>query len=511
MTTQMIDSPRKQEHSLTKPFVLWAVLCVALAFYSLLVWNAGYHLLPQNYDPSYQQSIDEVEAAGNQGVPYSEISKEALEAYPLWNRLTAMVTGTYFGFGSNGNSDPVRYYTSMEPVEKSVLSLHMVLGGAVLILGMFQFTPSFRKKHRKAHRAIGGVYILALFAMCFAAIYHMVHTGIENTYQGFAFHIQLWFLAVSTIIAQVLAFVFIKKRNFPLHLGFQVYTFAAFLNAPIQRYDWAVLGWVYPHLSQGEVNNLVNILTFWQCLLIGYALFAWNRSSAPVRKTPVTVQPHPMGLKIFLGLATVAAVLTVLASYGSGTGLSGWSVAQGIAPLSTLAAEAALYAGKSVQTAAFGILIAGAIASGMWLMMRDDTSRLARGVFYVSAILGGIQQIVWGLQLGEPAMAVTSGGGFYIVSGLSLAGFAMLALYFQNRGRENMWHEIMIFAVNFAFAPALIVWGHGLWYLLDVIPAFYIDRGHGYVLAAGAAILTPTFNGFIGMMTSRETQSRVIS
>jgi len=339
----------------------------------------------------------------------------------------------------------------------------------------------------------------------------MVHTGIENTYQGFAFHIQLWFLSVSTIIAQILAIVFIKKRNFPLHLGFQIYTFSAFLNAPIQRYDWAVLGWVYPHLTQGEVNNLVNILTFWQCLLIGYALFAWNRSTAPVRPKPVEVAPHPIGLQIFLGVATVAAVLTVLVGYLSGTGLSGWTVAQGVAPASTLAAEAALYAGKYLQTAAFGILIAAAIVSGMWLMMRDGGSKPARGVFYVSAILGGVQQIVWGLQLGEPSMAVTAGGGFYIVSGVSLAGFALLALYLQSRGRENLWHEVMVFAVNFAFAPALIVWGHGLWYLLDVIPAFYTDRGHGYVLAAGAAILTPTFNGFIGMMTSRETQSRVIS
>jgi len=209
MTVQSIDPIRKETARIFRPVILWGALCAALAFYSLLVWDASYHLLPQNYDPSHEQLIDEVEAAGNQAVPYSEISEKALEAYPLWNNLTAMVTGTYFGFGSNGNSDPVRYYNSMEPVEKSALSFHMVLGGAVLILGMFQFTPSFRKKHRKAHRAIGGAYILALFAMCFAAIYHMVHTGIEDTYQGLAFHIQLWFLAASTIIELVQATAFI--------------------------------------------------------------------------------------------------------------------------------------------------------------------------------------------------------------------------------------------------------------------------------------------------------------
>ncbi len=511
MTTQSINPPTAKTSRLSKTTLIWVLLCAALAFYSLLVWNAGYKLLPQNFDASHAQLFDEIEAAGNKGVPYSEIADKALAAYPLWNNLTAMVTGTYFGFGSNGNTDPVRYYDSMKPVEKSALSLHMVLGGAVLILGIFQFTPAFRKKYRKAHRTIGGVYIMALFAMCFAAIYHMVHTGVENTYQGFAFYVQLWFLAMSTIICQVLAIYFIKKRNFALHLGFQIYTFAAFLNAPIQRYDWAVLGSIYPHLTQGEVNNLVNILTFWQCLLIGYALFAWNRSTAPVRSKPVEVAPQPKGLKIFLATAGALAVLTVLASYVGSAGLSEWTVAQAVAPASTLAAEAALYAGKSVQTAVFGLFVAAAIASGLWLMIRDENTRVMRNIFYVSAILAGVQQIAWGLQLGEPSMAVTSGGGFYIVSGLSLAGFALLALYFQVRGRAHLWHEVMVFAVNFAFAPALIVWGHGLWYVLDVIPQFYLDRGHGYVLAAGAAILTPTFNGFIGMMTSRETQARAIS
>ena len=69
----------------------------------------------------------------------------------------------------------------------------------------------------------------------------------------------------------------------------------------------------------------------------------------------------------------------------------------------------------------------------------------------------------------------------------------------------------MMFAVNFAFAPALLLWGVALWHWLDVIPAIYVARGHGYILAAGAAILIPTFTGFVLMMTSRETRSRQMS
>ena len=511
MATQAFELPKQKAARRPKGLVLWLAFCVMLGFYSLLVWDSGYKQLPRNDYSELAQQLDSVEAKSNNGAPYREVAKDALQAYPLWNNLTAIVTGTRFGFGTNGNTEPLRYYLTMTPTQKSVLSVHMMLGGLLLILGMFQFAPMFRHKHRKAHRAIGGVYILGCFTMAFAAVFHMLHTGVENTYQGFAFNIQLWFLAASTLIAQTLAIVFIKRRNYALHLGFQIYTFVAFLNAPIQRLDWVIFGSIYPHLTQGEVNNLVNILTFWQCLLIGYVLFAWNRATSPARRDPVSVVPQPLPLKIVIGLAAVGAVVTSLAMYIGNPGLSGWGAAKAIVPASTLAAEAMVHAGKPLQTAAFGFAIAAAILSGVWLMIRDETSRAARQLFTVSAVAAGVQQFVWGYQLGEPSMAVTAGGGFYFVSGASLAGFALLALYFQKQGNERLWHEMMVFAVNFAFAPALLLWGHVLWHWLDVIPAFYILRGHGYILAAGAAILTPTFNGFIHMMTSRETRSRAIS
>lgn len=511
MATQASELPRQKVVRKPQGLVLWLAFCVMLAFYSLLVWDAGYKQLPRSDYAALAHQLESVEARSNRGAPYREVAKDALQAYPLWNNLTAMVAGTRFGFGTNGNTEPLRYYMTMTPAQKSVLSLHMVLGGFLLILGMFQFAPMFRRNHRKAHRAIGGVYILCCFTMALAAVFHMLHTGVENTYQGFAFYIQLWFLAISTVIAQVLAIKFIKQRNLALHLGFQIYTFTAFLNAPIQRLDWAIFGAIYPHLTQGEVNNLVNILTFWQCLLLGYAIFAWNRASCPARRDPVSVAPQPLALKVVIGFAASVAVATSLAMYVGNPGLSGWAVAKAIVPASTLAAEAVVHADKALQTAAFGITISAAILAGVWLMIRNEASRRARRLFTISAIAAGVQQIIWGYQLGEPSMAVTAGGGFYLVSGASLAGFALLALFFEKRCNERLWHEFMVFAVGFAFAPALLLWGHALWHWLDIIPAFDIARGHGYILAAGAAILTPTFNGFIHMMTSRETRSRAIS
>ena len=491
--------------------LIWIVFALGIVFYAFMAMEAGKHILPSNFDESHIAMLDNVEAKSNAGAPYAEVAAEARQAYPYWNNFMAGITGTYFGFGSNGTTDPTRYYASMPDLQKSVLSVHMFLGGTCIILGIFQFWPAFRRNYRKAHRTIGGAYILAVYTMIFASVYQLLHAGVENTFQGFTFYIQLWFLVISTLITQTLAIYFIRKRNVALHLGFQVYTFVAFINAPIQRLDWIIFGSIYPHLTQGEVNNLVNILTFWQCLLIGYLIFAWNRASSPVRPRPIVINPPGRALATSVTFLAAIGVITAMAQYLVFPGLGSWIVANNIVPASTLAADLALFDGRTLQNIIFTTALCIAIISGVWLMIRDEKSSLARSAFYVSSVLAGAFQIVWGLRLGEPSMAVTSGGGFYLVSGTSMIAFPMIALLFQNLGRENLWREVMVFASNFAFAPVLLLWMHALWYVLDVIPQQYLDVGHGYILAAGGAILGPTFTGFFCLFNSRETRSRAIS
>lgn len=503
MNAVTLETPRRRGFA-------WALFAVAIVSFAVLSFQSGVHNLPTNFEARHLQLLDEVEAKSNLGVPYAEVAQAAQEAYPWWNNIMARLTGTYFGFGSNGTTDPTRYYASMEPVEKSVLSLHMMLGATCLVLGLFQFWPRFRRDHRTAHRVLGGAYVLSAYTMVGASVYHLLHTGIENTYQGFAFHFQLWFLVISTTIAQTLAIHFIRKRDFALHMGCQTYTYAAFLSAPLQRYDWMVIGQVYPHLTQGEVNNLVNLMAFWQCLLVAYLLFAWNRASAPLRSRPVRAPvASPVASGVFRALA-FAAVLTTFAFYVHSPGLGQWQVARDIVPASTLAADAALFADRTPQNLVFATATGVAILSGMWLLMRDGASRAMRRAFYASAFVSGTIQVAWGWQLGEPSMQVIAGGGFYYISGVSLAGFAAIALWFERRGREHLWRETMVFAVNFAFAPAILLWQHALWWALGIVPQAYLDVGHGYILAAGGAILTATLNGFIGAITSGETRSRAI-
>ena len=505
MTLESTNTPLRSAGKPQKSRVLWAIFGIFVTIYAFLAFQSGIHNLPMFQSPERQEMLKEIELKGNENVPLSEVVDDALYAYPLWNTVTAYFTGTKFGFGTNGNTEQPIYYGTMSSTEQIVLSLHMVFGSLCIVLGCFQFWPSFRKNYKKAHRAIGGVYILGSFTMVLASIFHLSHTSIAETYQGFAFHIQLWFLALSTLIAQILAIVFLKKGNITLHMGFQLYTFLSFLNAPIQRYDWMVFGSMFPHLTQGEVNNLVNILTFWQCLLLGSLIFVWNRASSPRRATPFAAPPQPIPFKVMIGSFTVIGVGTVIATYLLWPGLSQWTVAKTMANATTLAADAALFEGKTLQNFAFTLAIATSMLSGVWLMIRNNQSRLARNLFYVSSIVAGVFQMVWGYRLGEPSLAVTAGGGFYWLSGISLFGFALLALYFDRKGNPGMWYDVMVFAVNFAFAPALLIWGFALWYALGVIPQNYVDIGHGYILAAGGALLNAAFSGYINLLGSPET------
>ena len=271
-----------------------------------------------------------------------------------------------------------------------------------------------------------------------------------------------------------------------------------------------MLGWLWPHLSQGEVNNMVNLMAFWQCLLVAYLVYLWNRESSALRAQPLVQPPAAAAqARVFWTLA-LAGVLTTVAFYLVWPGLGQWQVARSIVPASTLAADAALFADRTLQNLVFTAATCAAIVCGMWLLMNNAASRRARQVFYGAAVVSGLIQLSWAWQLGEPSMRVISGGAFYCISGISLLAFAVLALWAERRGREGLWREMMVYGVNFAFAPAQLLWMHALWSALGVIPPQYLNVGHGYILAAGGAILGPTFNGFIAAFTSTETRSRVI-
>ena len=88
----------------------------------------------------------------------------------------------------------------------------MMLGSVLMVCGILQFWPSFRKKYPKAHRMIGGIYIVAALLSMSMSMYHLIHTGADKTYGEFTFFFGLWMLAIGVVLSIALATYYIKKR-----------------------------------------------------------------------------------------------------------------------------------------------------------------------------------------------------------------------------------------------------------------------------------------------------------
>ena len=118
---------------------------------------------------------------------------------------------------------------------------------------------------------------------------------------------------------------------------------------------------------------------------------------------------------------------------------------------------------------------------------------------------------VWGWQLGGLSTATFSGGTFYLLSGLSLAGFALLAALAQARGCDGLRQEWTQFVLAFALAPMLLLWQLSRLRWSGLVPVEYALRGHAYLLAGAGALLLSVLGGLVAAMRGRETASRVIN
>lgn len=491
--------------------IAYMVFMLAVAFYGLLALQTGQHNLPAWNDPSRAADIASARAKGDADVAVEALSATETRAYPAWVNLMGRVSSSRYTYGSDGISDIGQYYATMPAAQKTILSTHMALGGICIILGLFQFWPAFRKRQRRAHRLMGAAYVVAALAAMTLSSLHLLHAGVANTYQGFVFYVGLWLMVAGVVGSVLAAGYFIWRRDIALHLGWQAVGFGFLLTAPVQRYDWMLLGHFFPGLSQGTANGVVNVALFWQCLLLGYLLFAWNRAESARRAAPQPVLAGPADRivrAVVAGVAALAAVGTLL-HYGLAPGLAQWPAAQGLVPASLMAADSALFTG--VLPGLFALALVVTIGGALWLALLNADAARVRIATYAGALIAGSIQMTWGWQLGGPSTATFSGGTFYLLSGFSLTGFALLAAGAQARGRDGLRQEWTGFVLAFALAPMLLLWQLSSLRWSGLVPVEYALRGHAYMLAGAGALMLSLLGGFVAAMRGRETATRVIN
>ena len=107
---------------------------------------------------------------------------------------------------------------------------HIMLGGLALLIGWVQFSKKLRKANLKRHRTIGKVYVLAVLV-----------SGVCSLYIGFYANggiiASLGFISLGMVwlFTTVKAFMAARNKDFTLHKGFMIYSYAACFAAVTLR------------------------------------------------------------------------------------------------------------------------------------------------------------------------------------------------------------------------------------------------------------------------------------
>lgn len=250
-TTQGQPRPSKKISSL-----FWIIGLLVVAMYGFLAFNSGVKLSPLT-NPTTDSATVVTRIIQQADQQQTIVDADLDQVIPTWAKLSAAAGSEQFTYGSDSVADTLHHYHQMQSQQKQALSIHMMLGSVLMVCGILQFWPAFRKKYPKTHRVIGGVYIVTAMLSMSMSIYHLIHTGPDKTYGEFAFFFGLWFLAIGAITSILLAIYYIKKRDIVKHMGWQALAFGFFLTAPIQRLNWITLSYfLAPYTTFNEMNYI---------------------------------------------------------------------------------------------------------------------------------------------------------------------------------------------------------------------------------------------------------------
>ncbi len=476
------------------PF-LWIVGIAILFAYGLLAMNAGFKL-SDTYTNVHADKIAIMmrdRADRNEAVDH----KTAMETLPLWVNISAQFGTDRFVYGSDGPMDAFIHYFQMNRFDKFILSAHMMLGTVIMICGSLQFLPFFRKKYPRFHRYSGSTYMLAAFTSMIFSMYHLVETGPDKTFGGFAFYVGLWFLAICSTGAMIAAFYYIKKKDIMRHMGWQAMAFGFFLTAPLQRVNWMVLPYFFSaHTSFNEMNYLINVVLLIEASLVGFLLFYVNRLSINSNVNMVLASPKDMRKTAKSSIASIMASFAVVTGglfiyyYVVSPGFENHATTSSLFPPALIAADLAIHINRAYDII-FSLLgcfsvatIAFWFAKPLAFVKRPVILCLCGASLAMAVILWK-----WALMIGLPSHSVSAGGTFFALTGSLIILFSLLSLWAFHGRRYYLLDEFLLFLFAAVIAPPMAYISAFIVDTIALVPERFIATGHGYQIAMIGAIL----------------------
>ncbi|MES2908019.1 MAG: DUF2306 domain-containing protein [Pseudomonadota bacterium] len=180
------------------------------------------------------------------------------DAPRLWVHLFSWATSDAHVFGPGSVELKQR---QVYAASASQMLIHTVGGGLVILLACLQFSAGFRQRYPDWHRLLGRVQVSIVVVAMVAAMIYLVRTGPADTYNGPAFFMQLWMLALGTLASTLLAVVAIVRGQVRMHYSLMAFSFVLLLSAPALRIEWLIFANLYPGMTQ-EMTNMASAIIF---------------------------------------------------------------------------------------------------------------------------------------------------------------------------------------------------------------------------------------------------------
>ncbi len=117
---------------------------------------------------------------------------------------------------------------------------HILLGGLALCFGWVQFSEKFRKTNLKRHKAIGKIYVVAVVISGVCGVYiGFFATGGIIASMGFVS------LGIIWLYTTIRAYLAARRKNFTLHKGLMIYSYAACFAAVTLRIWLPILNLIF--------------------------------------------------------------------------------------------------------------------------------------------------------------------------------------------------------------------------------------------------------------------------
>lgn len=108
--------------------------------------------------------------------------------------------------------------------------VHIILGGAALLIGWLQFLPNLRNRNRKLHTYTGKVYIVSVLLSGLAGFYIAFYAS-----GGWVSSLGFIGLAVFWVLSTALCFIHIRNGDLIRHRQMAIYSYALCFSAVTLR------------------------------------------------------------------------------------------------------------------------------------------------------------------------------------------------------------------------------------------------------------------------------------